>query len=672
LTDGLVIRTERCVVKQLDYRPDIDGLRAIAVLSVVAYHAFPRSLPGGFVGVDIFFVISGFLISSLIYKAIQSANFTYTEFYARRLRRIFPALIAVLLASLLYGWFQLLPNAYRELGRQALASAGFASNVLFWTESGYFDEQAVTKPLLHLWSLGVEEQFYLICPMVLLYSCTRLRQPLYALGALTLISFAANIVQTGNNPTSAFYLPLPRFWELFLGVMLGYYYSFGRTAEPPEDSHLRLIVPRTRMRHSLFACAPYAGLLLIALSLLLIRNSRPFPGYVALLPTVGTALVISGRHSLLNRVLLASRPLVFIGLISYPLYLWHWIMLVFLHVAHYSDHIPIAKRLGAVTASFALAAATYRYIEKPIRTSKRRARFPTYLLVTMVMVALGAALVVSTDGGAFRYPPLLRPLAAIRYDGQRDFYEGLYRDGVCFLGARQTYADIGAQCIDPPLDNSKLVVLWGDSHAASLYPGLRSRFAETRGYRIAQFTASACPPLLGFSSETRRNCAGFNQSVIRTIARLHPDVVVLEGAWAFYSGADGRTSLEFDAIHRTLLALRKFRVVVMGSLPAWKINQADVILRLWQQDRVLEPRTYKYFKTVTIAADQVVREAASGTGARFISPLQLLCAPSGCLLSADPVHVEPVAWDRGHLSREGSRLLIDLAWPQFMDAATTP
>ncbi len=662
-------------MKQLDYRPDIDGLRAVAVVSVVAYHAFPRSLPGGFVGVDIFFVISGFLISSLIYKAIQSETFTYTEFYARRFRRIFPALIAVLLASLVYGWFQLLPNAYRELGRQALASAGFASNVLFWTESGYFDQQAVTKPLLHLWSLGVEEQFYLICPMVLLYSCARLRKPLYALGALTLISFATNIVQTGYNPASAFYLPMPRFWELFLGVMLGYSYIFGRTMEPAEDSHRPLMAPRTRVRHSLLACAPYAGLLLIALSLLLIRNTRPFPGYVALLPTVGTVLVISGRHSWLNRVLLASRPLVFIGLISYPLYLWHWIVLVFLRVAHFGDSISKAERLGAITASVALAVVTYQYIEKPIRTSKRRARFPTYLLVTMVVVALGAALVVSTDGGAFRYPLLLRPLAASRYDRQRDLYEDVYRGGSCFLGADLTFTDIGTQCIDPPHDNSKLLVLWGDSHAASLYPGLRSRLAETGGYRIAQFTESACPPVLGYSSDTRKNCAAFNESVLRAIGRLHPDVVVLEGHWAFYSGFSGRTAVEFDAIHRTLIALRKlgqFRVVVLGSLPTWKINQADVILRLWQQNRVLEPRTNKYLNTSTIAADRLVREAASGTGARFISPLQLLCTPGGCLLSADPVHVEPVAWDDGHLSREGSRLLIDLAWPQIMDAATTP
>ena len=662
-------------MKQLDYRPDIDGLRAIAVLSVVAYHAFPRSLPGGFVGVDIFFVISGFLISSLIYKAIQSATFTYTEFYARRFRRIFPALIAVLLASLVYGWFQLLPNAYRELGRQALASAGFASNVLFWTESGYFDQQAVTKPLLHLWSLGVEEQFYLICPMVLLHSCTRLRQPLYALGALTLISFAANIAQTGNNPASAFYLPLPRFWELFLGVLLGYYYAFGRTTEPAVGSQRPLLVPRTRIRHSLLVCAPYAGLLLIALSLLLIRNTRPFPGYVALLPTVGTVLVISGRHSWLNRVLLTSRPLVFIGLISYPLYLWHWIVLVFLNVAHYGDHISMAERLGAVTASFALAAATYQYIEKPIRTSKRRARFPTYLLVTMVMVALGSALVVSTDGGAFRYPPALRPLAATRYDRQRDLYEDAYRGGVCYLGFDLTFTDIGTQCIDPPHENSKLLVLWGDSHAASLYPGLRSRLAETGGYRIAQFTESVCPPVLGYISDTRKNCAEFNQSVIRAIGSLHPDVVVLEGHWSLYAGVNGRTLLESEAIHRTLLALRKvgqFRVVVMGSLPTWKINQPDVILRLWQHDRVLEPRTNQHLDTSTIAADRVVREAAVGTGARFISPLHLLCTPEGCLLSADPAHVEPVAWDRGHLSREGSRLLIDLAWPQIMDAATIP
>ncbi|MEZ5488290.1 MAG: acyltransferase [Steroidobacteraceae bacterium] len=208
--------------EQPKYRPDVDGLRAIAVLSVLVYHAFPDLLPGGFVGVDIFFVISGFLISGIILTRIQAGTFTFADFYARRIRRIFPALAAVLVACLLAGWLILFPVDYERLGGHVLAGAAFVSNLVLWRESGYFDTSSELKPLLHLWSLGVEEQFYLIWPVLLVLAARFLHRILWAIVAVALLSFAANLLLVGSHASAAFYLPITRFWELMLGSMLAY------------------------------------------------------------------------------------------------------------------------------------------------------------------------------------------------------------------------------------------------------------------------------------------------------------------------------------------------------------------------------------------------------------------------------------------------------------------
>jgi peptidoglycan/LPS O-acetylase OafA/YrhL len=206
--------------KPVDYRGDIDGLRAIAVLSVIGYHAFPISIRGGFTGVDVFFVISGFLISGLIFDDVRRQRFSFRKFYARRFRRIFPALIVILLSCLVYGWVALAPDEYRELGQQVAAGAGFSSNILLWIQSGYFDQEATTKPLLHLWSLGVEEQFYLAWPIVIVVVYRSFKRLRYVLFGLITLSFISSIVLTHTNPSAAFYLTTSRFWELLLGALL--------------------------------------------------------------------------------------------------------------------------------------------------------------------------------------------------------------------------------------------------------------------------------------------------------------------------------------------------------------------------------------------------------------------------------------------------------------------
>jgi peptidoglycan/LPS O-acetylase OafA/YrhL len=339
------------------YRPDIDGLRAIAVLSVVAYHAFPHAARGGFTGVDVFFVISGYLISGLIFEDLRRGRFSFLRFYARRFRRIFPALIVMLAACLVYGAVALAPDEFRELGKQAAAGAGFSSNLLQWSQAGYFDQQATSKPLLHLWSLGVEEQFYFAWPIILVMLYGRARRFAYVCGSLLLLSFALNLWLTQVSPSAAFYLPLPRFWELLCGSLLAHAARSRRAESDGGDAR----DPGNGVSGAADRRA-VAGLALILGGFFWIDAERAFPGWWALLPAVGTTLLISAPQAWLNRKLLSWAPLVFVGLISYPLYLWHWVLLTFARIANFGEDPERAVRFAAIALSSVLAWLTYWWV----------------------------------------------------------------------------------------------------------------------------------------------------------------------------------------------------------------------------------------------------------------------------------------------------------------------
>jgi peptidoglycan/LPS O-acetylase OafA/YrhL len=639
------------------YRPDIDGLRAIAVLSVVAYHAFPHAARGGFTGVDVFFVISGYLISGLILEDLQRGRFSFSRFYARRFRRIFPALIVVLAACLLYGAIALAPDEFRELGKQAAAGAGFSSNLLQWSQAGYFDQKASAKPLLHLWSLGVEEQFYFAWPIMLVMLQGRARRFVYVCGSLLLLSFAMNLWLTRSSPSAAFYLPLPRFWELLCGSLLAY---TSRSAITPDAASAR----------SAGEWRAIAGLAMILGGFFWIDAERAFPGWWALLPAVGTTLLISAPRAWLNRKLLSWTPLVFVGLISYPLYLWHWVLLTFARIANYGEDPARAVRLAAIALSVILAWLTYRWVEKPIRFSGHRDAIPRGLIASMAVCLLAGAVIYMTDGFAFRYPAQIRPLAAFRYDQERDFYENSYRGGKCLLSARETFADWSPRCVDAIAGAAPLVALWGDSHAASLYPGLKAEQKQD-GFRVAQFTASACPPVLGLKSTRRRYCEAFNDAVLAQLKTLKPDVVILEAHWALYAGNNGWPELDAAALHRTIEALQQAglrHIIIMGSLPTWKIYQPRVAFEIWRRSGALKDRTAEYLDAAPFTADQFVRDATRGTQATFISPLESLCRDGTCLISTDPNSATPLTWDNDHLSLAGSTYLVEHAFKSVLSA----
>ncbi|HUQ19694.1 MAG TPA: acyltransferase family protein [Gemmatimonadaceae bacterium] len=460
------------------YRPDIDGLRAIAVLSVMAYHVAPVYGRGGFTGVDIFFVISGFLISSIIFGNLTRGTWSYRQFYSRRIRRIFPSLMVVLAACFAFAWYALLPDEFAQLSKHVAGGAGFSSNFLLWRESGYFDNSAHTKPLLHLWSLGIEEQFYIVWPLVLTFAWKRRWNLLLVACVIGVASFSLNVFETYTNQVAAFYSPLTRMWELSLGSILAYV----------TLNHPKMLPSRRPVAANL--CSLVGGALIV-IGILGITRSAAFPGWLALLPTVGAALIIAaGSNAWLNRFVLANPLAVGIGLISYPLYLWHWPLLSFGKIVE--DVASPALRLTLAGAAFPLAWLTYQIVEKPIRFGSRAS--------AKVKALLASAAALAIMGGAVWYDhgvPSRPSIQSSTFTSQVETQ---------FTGPLWKYTD-NPECHKRfpfeeangypwwfcmlSKDASPTLVLLGNSYANHLYPGLASN-PELRQHTI--LSIGVCGP----------------------------------------------------------------------------------------------------------------------------------------------------------------------------------
>jgi peptidoglycan/LPS O-acetylase OafA/YrhL len=356
-------------LSSLAYRRDIDGLRAIAVLAVVLFHASPHRLPGGFIGVDIFFVISGFLITSILKKANEEKSFSLIGFYQRRIKRIFPSLLVVCACSAIFGYLTLFPNEFAQLGKHIAGGVSFISNFVLHSESGYFESSSDLKPLLHLWSLGIEEQYYIFFPVIVFLAYWRKINPLRMIVSLTVLSFALSIYARNNlSFADGFYLPWFRFWEIGVGAILAYTQS-------------------SLQRKKIFQeLSSYAGILFITLAALLINPASRFPGYLALLPTAGAALLLLSPRSYFNQNVLSRPAVVYIGLISYPLYLWHWPILSFLHI--FGGASLMARSL-AVVLSFILAILTYEFVEKKVKKVRPAAAWKPLCALSLTLLFSG-------------------------------------------------------------------------------------------------------------------------------------------------------------------------------------------------------------------------------------------------------------------------------------------
>jgi peptidoglycan/LPS O-acetylase OafA/YrhL len=638
------------------YRPDIDGLRAIAVLSVVAYHGFPAVVHGGFIGVDIFFVISGFLISTIILQGLNQHRFSFAEFYARRVLRIFPALIVVLSACLIVGWFTLVAYKYQQLGQEIEAGTTFLANILFWRLSSYFDVAAEGKPLLHLWSLGVEEQFYIVWP-VTLYVCHRLRWWLVPLAivAIGLVSYRLNILAVRVDPSDAFYLPHTRFWELLIGAALAY--AKLSPLESIRQALDELALGLTRRWISFSDLWSLAGVGLIIYALHHIHPDDSFPGKLAVLPTVGAFLLIAGGPvSWVNRYLLSNRLMVFVGLISYPLYLWHWPALYFLRAMIF---VPSGYDIaGAIALSILLAWLTYHFIELPLRRSKIRwgsLRLAASATAAVMALVLAAGVTADLTHGLPQRD--VGNIATILQYRKYNYWID-YRNDYCLLfGKEQTFSPVCVET-DKMAAGDPVLALWGDSHAAHLYRGIVDNPASAK-LAIAQFTSSSCPPIFDFDKNGRPLCRPINDTVRSKFLEIKPKIVVLAHDWL--------QSTDQDAIGKlgpTVDILRKMgveRIILVGQVPHWNGSLPEDLSAYVDQyhPATLPMRMKLGLATESFDLDSKMAQRAKELGIEYISPVQTLCNDDGCLTMVPDAPDIPISWDPAHFTREGSRYFIN-------------
>ncbi|MGJ4915145.1 acyltransferase family protein [Bradyrhizobium sp. HKCCYLRH2060] len=619
----------------LGYRKDIDGLRAVAVLPVLLYHAFPKAVPGGFYGVDIFFVISGYLITGIIHKQMLSGRFSVADFYARRIRRIFPALITVVLVTFLIAWFVLPPRELKSLGTNIAGGAIFIQNFILLGQVGYFDLAADKKPLLHLWSLAIEEQYYVVWPLLLMLIGAWRRKSLAITLALAAASFIACIVVQTRAPDHAFYLPVTRAWELMAGSALALWAGGRAIGNEPG--------PAASIGREIIAVA---ALLAIVAAFWLYDRKLPHPGFLTLVPVLAAAALIGTSGTLVHRHVLGARPAVFVGLISYPLYLWHYPLMAYARI-HFVDGVAPSVMWGIVIASVVLAWLTYRFIERPIRFGRNWVPLKVGALVGS-MAALGIVGLVAdrTNGLPIRIPQSLR---GFMLDGSET--ARFWRADKCLLKPDQSAADFAAECAGT--GRHPLVLAWGDSYAASLYPGL-AHFASERGFDVAEFTASACPPLLGFVHPERRFCKGANDFVIQKIAELKPDLVLLYSTWS-YGPDDIRSGLD-----RTVPALRELkvpRIVLLGPPASWlgESLPANLLDYYFQTHSLLPARTkFRSNENWTRVQDEFLEAQAQRVGIQYISARRIMCNEDGCLARIGPDGSELTAYDLGHLTYPGS------------------
>ena len=653
----------------LNYRADIDGLRAVAVLAVVAFHAGLAPFSGGFAGVDVFFVISGYLITGLILKAAAAGEFSVAGFYERRIRRIFPALFAMLFVVLAVGAVVLLPDDFFDLGNTGIAATFFAANFVFAKELGYFGSAAELSPLLHTWSLAVEEQFYIIYPLLVMAVLGRWPGGLrLVLWGLLVASLAYSVWAVGATPQVAFFLFPSRAWELLLGAVVA-------AAAVPA-------LPGRWAREG----AAVVGAVAVVASLVALDDMTPFPGLAAVAPAVGTALLIAAGPETVVARGLAWRPVVFVGLISYSLYLWHWPLLVLARQFLVTpDLTPVAT---AVVLMVALAASvlSWRFVEQPFRRGRfrgwRRARVFRVAGGAMALGLVAGLVVTWSDGLPGRLPDDVIAIADVRNDYSAEARRCLAGGGaiafddLCALGADG----------EPPT-----FLFWGDSHAGAMLPGVdEAARAAGRGGLFAG--SSACPPLLDIDPPIAdgRDCRGFNATVLAAaVADARIDTVVLAARWAIYaegtrfgqetgpavvlrngSNDDSRgvftTGLE--QLVAALAAAGK-KVTIIGPVP--EVGH-DVPIAL-AKARLGKGPAARSAATV-LAPDLAAFEArqafilptltalADAVGARVIWPHETLCGDGRCRIENDG---RPLYSDDDHLAAWAAVELSEMFAPAF-------
>jgi len=701
----------------MKYRPDIDGLRAVAVLSVLFYHAGLNLFSGGFIGVDVFFVISGFLITKKIADEIRANVFSLTRFYERRIRRIFPALFTITIFTLMVGAWLFDAGSYLELGKSANATTLFRSNIHFWTQSGYFEKPSTLKPLLHMWSLSVEEQFYFFLPllMILLFRFFRKRL-IVILTILCGLFFGLNIFVLNQDPSAAFFLAHLRAWELLVGSLIA--------------------LKSVRLKPHLYNILSLLGIFMILISVVFYSDETPFPGLAAGVPVIGAALIIySGifGNSFIGKIL-STKPFVFIGKISYSLYLWHWPLIVF-GKYYLIREFTALEILVWVGITFGAAILSWKFIETPFRSKIFLKRDQIFKLAG---IAMGFTLVFGYainhyEGFPMRFEStqeiMVQDSNNVNKESQvnnKSTLEkilpnsgNLYKESPADLEPSKKvvfqYSDWNAEweqwkncsrqkedvseirnlifCMLGDSDQTPTFIVWGDSHAIAFATAINIA-AGASGESGYIFAKHGCLPLLGIDrdNEFRGQCYKFNNTVIEYLKK-HKEIktIILIGRWSLYADGkrykteegdsitlidlDGRTNQNRSnaklfklGLNRMVYALTKLnrKIVIVSGVPevgyhvptafsAAKRNNRDL-------NEIIGP-TYEEFlirnKIVISVLDNIEKNY---TDILMLDPSKILCDKQACKIIVDG---KPLYMDDDHLSTFGSFYISDIFDPVF-------
>jgi peptidoglycan/LPS O-acetylase OafA/YrhL len=612
----------------MNYRRDVDGLRALAVAPVVFYHAGLNGFSGGFVGVDIFFVISGYVIAGSLLADLDGERFSLWRFYEKRVRRIFPALMVMFICSYVAGLLFLIPGHFVNYSRSLVASSTFSANIFFWKNEGYFDLSARLRPLLHTWSLAIEEQFYLFAPLMMWVVYRKFdRRWLMTVVVPLLLSFALSVYATRVASTANFFLLPTRAWELLIGVLLA------------------LRPPAPLARHWLNEVVAFAGLAAIAWAVTTFTDETPFPGANALFPCLGAAAIIcAGSRGSRSGVttILSSWPFVFVGLISYSLYLVHWPILVFTRYALLRD--PSGWEIAMiVVASVVLATLSWWFVERPFRDPAwaNRRQILTAGGIAMATIATFGVIGVQAGGFPFR-SPTLRAVAS----GS----EGEWKQHICFLDGHD---DLRGWSLDPCTragSSGPKVLLWGDSFAAQYVPGF-IELGNDLAVQIVQYTFAGCPPLLDYESLARPGCHEFNAEALPLVRKAGIGIVILCARWELHH----RKGL--GSLRETVEALRKsgVSVYVVGQSPEFAM---DVQLLAYRSGVESARQVLAWTPQVNPRLNDEVSALASG--ATFLDPMALLCDGGLCPYRTAGTFLYS---DFGHLSQQGARLAVERLFP---------
>ncbi|WP_434606676.1 acyltransferase [Pseudomonas sp. D2-30] len=629
------------------YRPDIDGLRAVAVIAVFIHHLNASLLPGGFVGVDIFFVISGFLITSQVFSEIQQNTFSMKRFYQRRINRIVPALTTVVVASVIAGIFVLSPVDLTRLNISALSSLLGVSNIYIWMKYGnYFAADASEAPLLHTWSLGIEEQFYLLWPLLMLMLCRwapRYLLPLVCIGVV--VTVGVSQYATTLVPSASYYLLPTRFFELLLGATLAIYLAQPRTFSDGVG-RIWALAGAGSIAYSLFALSP----------------ETTFPGLNALIPCLGAALLILAGSGGTRSRWLTNRPMVFVGLISYSLYLWHWPLIAYLRYLDINITLPLG--LGLMAVATLLAWCSWHFVEVPFRRTGALLPFTRAFGRRFMVPALGlavlAVLSVQWQGFPQRFVPQVSILEAMSLTEPNKLRERCHMpnarynaapDPACHLGARKAQID---------------GVMVGDSFA-NHFTGMVDVLAEPNGIALMDYTLDKCPPIFGHAAEMSAGygarCVARNEQVLQLIERNRYPYVVLAGAWP----RDPAAGAVIEASIRQVADRTGQVIVVLSNQPIDNAATCPVRRLMFAPLRQCSTR-------LDAAAPYWTQIRARLPQVRFIDPNQVIC-PAG--LCSPVIDGQLLYRDDAHLNDVGSRFigraLRDLGFTLLYDPApTTP